>query len=133
MADEKIAFLGTGLMGFPMASNLLRAGYAVTAWNRTASKAEPLAQQSARLAPSAAEAVAGADVIVAMLSDGPASMAVQADPGVRAALAKGALWIEMGSIKPEEARAESEDLASLGLRHIDAPVSGVCGNGVPPA
>ncbi len=124
MSTERIAFLGTGLMGFPMAKNLLGAGFDVALWNRTASKAAPLAAHGARVAASAPEAVKDADIVIAMLSDGPASLAVQADPDLRAALKDGALWIEMGSIKPEEARAEAGDLATLGIRHLDAPVSG---------
>ncbi len=63
-------------------------------------------------------------MIVSILSDGPATAALQADPELRAALAEGAIWVEMASVKPEEARAQAADLGSLGVRHLDAPVSG---------
>lgn len=120
----RIGFLGTGLMGAPMARNLIAAGHAVTVWNRSPAKAEALARDGARVAPAAADAVAGAGIVVSMLSDGPATAAVQADPALRAALVAGMVWIEMGSIRPAEARAQAEDLAALGVLHLDAPVSG---------
>lgn len=120
----KLALLGTGLMGAPMSRNLLTAGYDLTVWNRTRAKAEALAANGATIADSPGDAVAGADVIISMLSDGPASGAVQADPAFRKAVNKGATWIEMGSIKPEEARAHADDLGSLGMAYLDAPVSG---------
>lgn len=121
---ERIALLGTGLMGTPMARNLLNAGYPVTVWNRTPAKAKALEPDGAVIAPSAAEAVGAADVVISMLSDGPATAAVQADDGVRASLQAGSIWIEMSSIKPGEARSQAEDLARLGIAHLDAPVSG---------
>ncbi|MEO0991693.1 MAG: NAD(P)-dependent oxidoreductase [Pseudomonadota bacterium] len=119
-----IAFLGTGLMGAPMARNLLKAGYPVRVWNRTEAKAAVLANDGASVAASAADAVQGADVVISILSHGPATAEVQADTALRGALSAGAVWIEMASIKPEEARAQSVDLAGLGVRHLDAPVSG---------
>jgi len=119
-----IAFLGTGLMGLHMARNLARSGQTVSAWNRTPAKAEPLAANGVRLATSAADAVQGADFVISILSDGAATAEVQAQPELRAQLKPGAIWIEMASIKPGEARAQSQDLASLGLTHLDAPVSG---------
>lgn len=120
----KIGFLGTGLMGLHMARNLSRAGHRISAWNRTRSKAEPLADDGIRVTDTAAEAVAGADIIISMLTDGPATAAVQSDQALRGRLASGATWIEMASVKPEEARAQAKDLATLGLSHLDAPVSG---------
>ncbi|MCT8161594.1 NAD(P)-dependent oxidoreductase [Pseudoruegeria sp. SHC-113] len=124
MTKPTIALLGTGLMGAPMAANLCRAGYPLRVWNRTRTKAEPLAAQGAQVCDSAAEAVAGVDIVISMMADGPTTAAVQAEPDLRAGLKAGALWIEMASVKPEEARAQAADLAKLGLRHLDAPVSG---------
>lgn len=124
MEKPTIAFLGTGLMGAPMARNLVEAEYDVTVWNRTMSKAEALTADGAAAATTAAAAVKGADVVISMLADGPTTAAVQANPDLRAALEEGALWIEMGSVKPEEARAQKTDLTSLGVAHLDAPVSG---------
>lgn len=121
---QKIAFLGTGLMGAPMARNLQAAGFSVTVWNRSPAKAAPLSAYGLTVAKRAAEAVSGADIIVSILSDGQATAAVQADADLRANLSEGALWIEMASVKPDEARAQAEILSSLGIQHLDAPVSG---------
>ncbi len=122
MAKARIAVLGTGLMGAPMARNLLKAGFPVTVWNRSIAKAEALAEDGALVAGSAQEAVADADFVITMLSDGTATGAlVQALGG---SLKPGAIWLDMSSIKPEEARAQAAHLAELGHGHLDAPVSG---------
>lgn len=123
-ATRQIAFLGTGLMGAPMTRRLLAAGYAVTVWNRDASKAEPLAAAGARLANSPAEAVEDADVVFTMLSDGSAVEDVLFVKGVANALMKGAVVIDTSSIAPPMARDHAARLAKLGIAHIDAPVSG---------
>ncbi|MBM2577845.1 NAD(P)-dependent oxidoreductase [Jannaschia sp. Os4] len=114
-----IALIGTGLMGAPMARNLVAAGHTLTVWNRTASKAEGL---GATVATSPREAVAGAPIVISMLSAGPASKAVQEEIGD--GFAPGATWVEMGSIKPSEAREAAERLADRGVAYVDAPVSG---------
>ena len=121
---RKVALIGTGLMGFPMSRNLLRAGHHLTVWNRTTERAEPLAGHGATVAASVAEAVAGAEFVITMLSDGFASGALVDDPEVQAALSPGALWLDMSSAKPEHSRAQAETLISLGFGHLDAPVSG---------
>ena len=118
----KIGFIGTGLMGAPMSANLCAAGHDVTVWNRTREKAE--AVQGAGVADTPAEAVRGVEVIISILSDGPATHAVQQDGALRAALSEGQIWIEMASIKPSEAQAQAADLVDFGVRHLDAPVSG---------
>lgn len=119
-----IAFLGIGLMGVHMARNLARADHDVTAWNRTRSKADPLLADAVSIADTAAEAVASAEIVISMLTDGPVTAAVQNDQELRYNLQPGAIWIEMSSVKPAEARAQADDLATLGIRHLDAPVSG---------
>ncbi len=122
MATEKVALLGTGLMGFPMARNLASAGIPLTVWNRTRAKAEPLEAHGAAVADTVAEAIAGADIIISMMSDGPTVLAVlEKDAG---SLKAGALWVDMSSTKPEEARAQADMLAKSGVSHLDAPVSG---------
>ncbi|WP_179379485.1 NAD(P)-dependent oxidoreductase [Jannaschia marina] len=118
----KLTLLGTGLMGAPMARNLLKAGHDLTVWNRSREKADPLAADGATVRDTAAEAVAGSGIVISMLSDGPASDAVQ--EGAMDAFAKGAIWVEMGSIKPAEARAHAARFAEAGLGYVDAPVSG---------
>ena len=122
MAFEKVALLGTGLMGFPMARNLAEAGVPLTVWNRTRAKADPLAAHGARVVSTTSEAVTDADVIITMMSDGPTVLAVIEE--VSWALAAGALRIDMSSTKPGEARAQAEALAAVGVTHLDAPVSG---------
>ncbi len=120
----KTAFLGTGLMGAPMAANIRARGLPLAVWNRSVEKARVLESHGARVAARAAEAVTGAQVIVSILSDGPATAMLQADPELREALEPGAIWIEMASVRPDEARAQAQDLGGLGVRHLDAPVSG---------
>ncbi len=124
-----IAFLGTGLMGGPMARNLLKAGFTVRVWNRSAEKAQALVEHGAILAASPAEAAKGADIVITMLSDGNAVGNVLFDMGVADALEKGAIVIDSSSIAPPIARDHSERLKALGIAHVDAPVSG----GVPGA
>ncbi|MFF2146821.1 NAD(P)-dependent oxidoreductase [Kitasatospora sp. NPDC058190] len=116
---DKIAFLGLGRMGRPMARRLSAAGYPLTVWNRSPGRAEGLAE-----AGSPAEAVAGADVVVTMLSD-PAALAEVAGR-FTAALAPGTLWIDMSSVGP---RAVAELRAQLpdGVGMVDAPVMGSVG------
>lgn len=121
---RKIALIGTGLMGLPMSRNVLKAGHELSVWNRTRARAEPLLADGAKVVDSAAEAVQDAEFIITMLSDGFASGALVDDPQVQAALAKGAIWIDMSSTKPEHARAQAETLQRLDIGHLDAPVSG---------
>ena len=120
----KIAFLGTGLMGGPMVKNLASAGYEITAWNRTSSKAEFLLQFGVDVKGLAADAVKNADVVISMLSNGDASAQMQSDKDLQISLSSNATWIEMGSIKPDESRLHSKKLAELGVNYLDAPVSG---------
>jgi 2-hydroxy-3-oxopropionate reductase len=125
---ERIAFLGIGLMGAPMATNLLKAGFAVTAWNRTPAKAEPLKGQGASVVSSAADAVRDADIVITMLTNGPAVEDVLfGAPKAATAIRKGALVIDMSSIPPATARGHAQRLAALGIAHLDAPVSGGTG------
>lgn len=124
-----IAFIGTGLMGGPMARNLLKAGLTVRVWNRSVEKAQALVEHGAVLAASPADAAKGADVVITMLSDGNAVGNVLFDMGVAEALEKGAIVIDSSSIAPPIARDHSQKLKALGIAHVDAPVSG----GVPGA
>lgn len=118
----KITLLGTGLMGAPMSRNLLKAGHDLRVWNRSRDKAAPLAELGATVCDTPAEAVAGSEIVISMLSDGPASGAIQ--DAAMEAFTDGAIWVEMGSIKPAEARAHAERFAARGIGYVDAPVSG---------
>ncbi len=121
--QPQIAFLGIGLMGAPMASNLLAAGFPLTVWNRTASKCEPFSGQ-ATLAGSPAEAVRHADVVITMLENGDAVEQVLVTQGVIDALKPKALVIDMSSVQPEVARRHAALAAEQGAGYVDAPVSG---------
>ena len=124
-----IAFLGLGLMGAPMASRLLNAGYHVTVWNRSSGKAKPLAASGAAVAASPAEAVCEADIVITMLVDGQAVTDVLLSSSVLEALTSGTVVIDMSSIPPEVAQYHADSLSKVGAAHLDAPVSG----GVPGA
>lgn len=117
-----IAFLGIGLMGKPMATRLLQAGYEVTVWNRTRSKADELAPLGAKVTDQAAVAVRTADIIITMLEAGPivAQVIDAALPGLR----RGAIVVDMSSTRQSEAQDAHERLAAHGVCFIDAPVSG---------
>lgn len=120
----KVAFLGTGLMGAPMARCLLGRGFPLTAWNRTTAKAEPLAADGGRIAATPAEAVRDADVVITMVSDGAALTDLYFTQGVVAAAGSGTRFIDMSSVQPSLARDLAKRLAEDGKVHIDAPVSG---------
>jgi len=122
---RRIGFLGTGIMGAPMARNLARAGFAVTAWNRDGSKAERLAADGVAIAGAPADAAAGQDAVVVMLSSGPVCDEVLFGPaGAVAAMRSGSLLIVMSSIPVETAKAQAERVARSGIGYLDAPVSG---------
>lgn len=116
-----IAFFGIGLMGKPMALNLLKAGYQITVWNRTTSKAEALAVEGAKVALTPTDA-AHADILITMLEAGPQVRAV-----IELAIdtiAPGALVIDMSSTRQEEGESLHQRLAERGIHFLDAPVSG---------
>jgi 2-hydroxy-3-oxopropionate reductase len=121
---DKVAFLGTGLMGAPMARNLLSHGFDVTVWNRSPEKAAVLAADGATVAPSAKIAASAADIVVTMLSDGPAVADLLFEQGVADAMKQGSVVVDMSSIQPQQARSHHTRLAEFGIGHIDAPVSG---------
>ncbi|MDE1992541.1 MAG: NAD(P)-dependent oxidoreductase [Rhizobiaceae bacterium] len=124
MTTTKIAFLGTGLMGAPMARRLLGAGFAVTVWNRDHSKAEALIADGATVAATPVEAAKGAAVLFTMLTNGGAVTEVLFGSGVAEALEPGAVVVDNSSISPAVARDHAAKLAERGIHHIDAPVSG---------
>jgi len=122
--SPSIAFLGTGLMGAPMCQNLLSAGLPLTVWNRSQAKAEPLAKRGAVVADSPQSAVADADAVITMLSDGSAVSAVMFEQGAADAIREGATHIDMSSIGADEAIEHAKRQAERGVRYLDAPVSG---------
>ena len=122
--SPSIAFLGTGLMGAPMCQNLLSAGLPLTVWNRSLAKAEPLAKRGAVVADSPQSAAADADVVITMLSDGPAVWTVMFEQGAADAIREGVTHIDMSSIGADEAIEHAKRHAERGVRYLDSPVSG---------
>ncbi len=120
-----VGFIGLGIMGSGMARNVLRAGFPLVVWNRTASKAEPLLAEGARWAGSPAEVARGAEVVVICVSDTPDVEAVLFGPsGVAEGAAPGTVVVDCSTIAPNAARSFAERLAARGVRFLDAPVSG---------
>ncbi|MBC7438115.1 MAG: NAD(P)-dependent oxidoreductase [Bdellovibrionales bacterium] len=119
-----IAFLGIGLMGFPMARRLCEAGHSVQVWNRSRDKAERLTPFGGVVHDSAASAVRSADIVVSMLETGVIVGQVLFEQGAAAAMKAGTLFVDMASIQPREARDHAALLGTLGVAHLDAPVSG---------
>jgi 3-hydroxyisobutyrate dehydrogenase len=123
-AAPAIAFLGTGRMGGPMAANLARAGFAVRAWDRTASRAAALIDEGATVAASPAEAIRGAGILITMLADGPATEQALRGPDGQLDLAPGLIWIQMATVGLEWTRRFVNTATRYQLSFFDAPVSG---------
>lgn len=122
--QEKVGFIGLGIMGSPMAANLARAGFGLTVYNRTPAKAAPLAKLGARVADTPA-AVADADTVVLMLTGPDAIDAVLAGPGgLLSRDLGGKRIVNMSTVPPAYAKALGQRLAARGALPIDAPVSG---------
>jgi 3-hydroxyisobutyrate dehydrogenase len=117
-----VAVLGTGIMGEPIARNLLRAGIGVRAWNRTRAKAEPLAADGAVICEEPAEAAHGADVVVTMLHDGDAVEQVIA--GVLPAMEEHATWVQMSTVGADAIERLAEQARKREVRFTDSPVLG---------
>ncbi|MCX4759811.1 NAD(P)-dependent oxidoreductase [Streptomyces sp. NBC_01275] len=123
MTDKlTVSVLGTGIMGAAMARNLARAGHAVRVWNRTRAKAEPLTADGVQVADTPAEAVEGADVVLTMLYDGPATLEAmeQAAEGLR----PGAAWVQSTTAGIEAVGDLAAFAGAHGLVFFDAPVLG---------
>lgn len=118
----QVAFVGIGLMGLPMASLLVKAGYPLRAWNRTREKALPLAGLGAVVPETLEEAVTGADIVITMLEAGPVVKAVV--ESMLPFLTAGALVIDMSSTKQSEAIDLDRMLSPKQVKFMDAPVSG---------
>lgn len=120
----KIAVLGIGLMGFPMARRLCEAGHTVHVWNRTLPKAQRLASFGAVVHAHPADAVRDVDLVITMLDNGTVVGHVLFDLGVADALSAKSLVLDMSSIKPVEARDHAARLNERHIAYLDAPVSG---------
>jgi 3-hydroxyisobutyrate dehydrogenase-like beta-hydroxyacid dehydrogenase len=122
-----VGFLGLGIMGSRMAANLQRKGFAVTAWTRTAGKAQAWADEheGARAAATPAEAAAGADIIISMVVDGAqVETILLGDDGAITGAPEATLFIDMSTIAPADARRIGGELTQRGHAFLDAPVTG---------
>ena len=120
----KIGFIGLGIMGKPMALNLLKAGYEVTVSNRSRQKCAPLVAAGAKSG-SYSEAAESCEVLITMLPNGPQVREVMlGENGAAAHMKRGSTFIDMSSINPVDSRAIGAALADYGVEMLDAPVSG---------
>ncbi|MFZ6766522.1 3-hydroxyisobutyrate dehydrogenase [Undibacterium sp. Di26W] len=123
--NPKIAFIGLGNMGAPMALNLLKAGYPLTVFDLSPDALKTLVDAGALAASNARQTIEGADIVISML---PASRHVESlylgDAGILAHIANGALIIDCSTIAPQSARKVAQAAVARGLAMIDAPVSG---------
>ena len=125
MTKETIGFIGLGIMGLPMARNLLKAGYPVAAYNRTPSKSAELAEDGAATAASPREVAESASVIITMVTDSPdVEEVVLGANGVIEGLRPGSVLIDMSTISPSVTRDIAGRVEEKGGRMLDAPVSG---------
>jgi 3-hydroxyisobutyrate dehydrogenase-like beta-hydroxyacid dehydrogenase len=121
----KIGFIGLGTMGLGMAQCLLAAGHSLVAYNRTTSRGEQLRAKGATLVATPQETAVNADVVITMLSDDPAVEAILlGERGVMRSTKKGALFIDSSTVTPGLSRRCAQEAKALGLRFLDAPVTG---------
>ena len=128
----RVGLIGLGLMGRPMGHNLLKAGFSLTVWNRTASRADSLVAAGAKLAKSPAEVAAASDVLITIVSDPPALEEVlwgkpgsaNQPFGALAALRPGSVYLDSSTVSPAIARKIAAACAAQNVAFLDAPVTG---------
>ena len=122
---ERIGFIGLGIMGKPMAANLVAAGYEVTVHNRSSAAVDELVAAGATAGDGPAATAAEADVVVTMLPDSPdVEAVVLGEGGVAEGIREGSLFVDMSTISPAVSRRVHAALAERGVEAVDAPVSG---------
>ncbi|MEC8310159.1 MAG: NAD(P)-dependent oxidoreductase, partial [Pseudomonadota bacterium] len=123
---SKIAFLGLGVMGYPMAGHIAAVGHEVTVYNRTAARAEAwVAEHGGTHAPTPAAAAAGADIVLSCVGDDPDVLQVALGPdGAIPAMREGAVYIDNSTVSADVARKLAAAGAERGISTLDAPVSG---------
>ena len=122
--SKKIGFIGIGLMGLPMAKNILKAGYNLKAFNRSQNKAEPLRELGAEITTTIDGAVKDSDVVITMLTDDTAINEVMNSSNFLDNLKSETTVIDMSSVKPTTATKHGNNLKSKNINYLDAPVSG---------
>jgi len=121
---KNIGFIGIGLMGFPMAKNLLKSGYNLKAFNRTQNKSDKLKEFGAEISTSIKDAVTNSDVIITMLTDDAAVEKVMSSEEFISNIKEGATVIDMSSVNPVLTIKYSKKLKEKKINYLDAPVSG---------
>ena len=121
---KSIGFIGTGLMGLPMAKNLLKSGFKLKAFNRSIEKADPLRKFGAEISKSIKEVMNDSEVIITMLTDDIAVNDVMKNPDFADNIISGSTVIDMSSVKPKTALTHAENLKAKNINYLDAPVSG---------
>ncbi len=120
-----VGFIGLGLMGRPMAANLLKAGHELTVWNRTASVADHLVSQGAKLAATPRDLAAASEVIFTIVSDPPALESVLwGKDGVFAGMKRGSVLIESSTVSPGLEKRAAASAAEVGCEFLEGPVTG---------
>jgi 3-hydroxyisobutyrate dehydrogenase-like beta-hydroxyacid dehydrogenase len=122
---KTISYLGLGTMGAGMASNLLKAGYKLTVWNRSAEKCKPFARKGARLAESPADAIRDTDLVIYMLSNDQAvEEVVFGANGILSGIKEGQIAMDMSTVLPATSLREQQAYSKRGVDFLDAPVFG---------
>ena len=121
---KKIGFIGIGLMGFPMAKNILKSGYKLKVFNRSLVKAEPLKDFGAEISKTVSELVKDSEIIITMLTDDKAVDQVMGSSHFLDNLKPGSTVIDMSSTKPITAKKHGKNLSLKKIDYLDAPVSG---------
>ena len=119
-----IGFIGTGLMGLPMAKNILKSGFKLKAFNRSIEKAEPLKEFGAEISKTISDVVKDSDFVITMLTDDSAVDAITSNSDFLDNLKSGSTVIDMSSVKPTTATKHGDNLKSKNVNYLDAPVSG---------
>lgn len=120
-----VGLIGLGLMGKPMARNLLKAGFPLVVWNRTKKRSEDLAADGAKIAASRREVASQADVLITIVSDPPAVEEILwGEEGALAAMRRGSVLIDSSTVSPDLARRTAKACAERGVDYLDAPVTG---------
>jgi len=121
---KQIGFIGIGLMGLPMAKNILKAGYNLKAFNRTKSKAEPLKEYGAKITNTIQDLVKDCDIVITMLTEDVSVDDVMNSSDFLENLKSKATVIDMSSVKPSTATKHGNNLKIKNINYLDAPVSG---------
>ncbi len=121
---KNIGFIGIGLMGFPMAKNLLKSGYNIKAYNRSQDKADRLKEFGAEISTSIKDVVTNSDVVIAMLTDDAAVEKVMGSDEFISNIKESATVIDMSSVNPIITKKYAEILKKKNINYLDAPVSG---------